>query len=375
MKNQFILLIAIFLLVACGGGKEEVAQQVVYRPIKFAKVTNASAHTIRSFTGIAQSEKEAKLSFRVAGTVRSLNVKLGDRVRQGQVIATIDPADYSIQADQAVASQKGAEANLKSSENQLIIARSNYQRIEKLYENNSVPLSEFEQAKSNFETAQSQYEAALTQVTSAQKQSQSARNQVKYTQLIAPFSGIISSVMIEANEIVGSGTPVAILSAITKPEVNVGIPENLITQIKKGQEVDIRFSVLPDATYQGTVQEVSYAAGNSPTYPIIIGIDNPNETIRPGMAATVSFDLGAKDASNALVCPVKAVGSDAKGNFAFLLEQSGDGIYKVNKQSIEVGDLLANGFLVKAGLEEGDLVATAGLKSLLNGMEVKLIED
>ncbi|MEO0339233.1 MAG: efflux RND transporter periplasmic adaptor subunit, partial [Bacteroidota bacterium] len=314
MKNYLSILATIFILTACGGGGEEVAQQAVYRPVKYAKVTNSSAHTVRSFTGIAQSEKEAKLSFRVAGTVRSLNVKLGDRVRQGQVIATIDPSDYSIQADQAVASQKGAEANLKSSENQLIIARSNYQRIEKLYENNSVPLSEFEQAKSNFETAQSQYEAAQTQVTSAEKQSQSARNQVKYTQLVAPFSGIISMVMIEANEIVGSGSPIATLSAITKPEVNVGIPENLIAQIKKGQKVNIRFSVLPNASYQGTVQEVSYAAGNSPTYPVIIGIDNPNETIRPGMAATVSFDLDGGNTPDALVCPVKAVGSDEKGN-------------------------------------------------------------
>ena len=111
MKNYLTILVILFLLSTCGGGTEEIAQQAVYRPVKYAKVTNSSAHTVRSFTGIAQSEKEAKLSFRVAGTVRSLNVKLGDRVRQGQVIATIDPSDYSIQADQAVASQKGAEAN------------------------------------------------------------------------------------------------------------------------------------------------------------------------------------------------------------------------------------------------------------------------
>ncbi|MEL6277086.1 MAG: efflux RND transporter periplasmic adaptor subunit, partial [Bacteroidota bacterium] len=328
-----------------------------------------------TFPGVAQAEKEANLSFRVSGTVRNLNIKLGDRVRKGQLIASLDPIDYSIQADQATASEKGAEANLQSAETTLINARANYQRIEKLYENNSVALSEFEQAKSSYESAQSQYEAAKTQVTSAEKQTQSARNQVNYTRLTAPFSGIITAVNIEANELVGSGSPIAILSSISKPEINVGIPENLISRIKKGQKADISFSVLPNQSFKGTVQEVSFAAGNAPTYPAIIRIDNASAEIRPGMAANVRFDLGDPGAEKKLVSPVKAIGSGADGNYAFVLETTQEGSYKVNKRSVKVGDLLPDGFIVLDGLQEGDLVATAGIKSLLDGMEVTLLEE
>lgn len=374
MKNLPILFLPLLLLISCNSETVE-APPPSLRPVKYAPITKSGGEDVHIFSGVAQAEKEAKLSFRVSGTVRNLSVKLGDRVRRGQLIASLDPIDYSIQAEQATASEKGSEANLQSAENSLIIARANYQRIEKLYENNSIPLSEYEQAKSNYETAQSQYEAAKTQVTSAQKQSQAARNQVNYTRLTAPFSGIITAVNIEANELVGSGNPIAILSSVSKPEINVGIPENLISRIQKGQKVAVSFSVLTGESFMGTVQEVSFAAGNAPTYPAIIRIDNASQEIRPGMAANVRFDLGESNAEPKIVSPVKAIGSGVDGNFAYVLEAVDAGTYKANKRSVEVGALLPDGFVVLAGLQEGDLVATAGLKSLLDGMEVTLLEE
>lgn len=369
-------MLMILMFLACGQQKtEEIAETI--RPVRYGKVIRSGGKNVFSYSGVAQSNKETNLSFRVAGTIIALNIKLGDRVRKGQLIATIDPSDYSIQADQAEASKKGAEASLKSSETQLIIAKSNYERIEKLYENNSVPLSEYEQAKSNYETAQSQFEASKTQVTSAVKQKQSAQNQVSYTRLSAPFSGVITAVNVEANELVNSGTPIAVLSAEANPEVNVGVPENIIAEIQKGQEVNIHFSVLPDQNFDGRVEEVGYAAGSSPTYPAIVRILNPSPAIRPGMAATVTFYLGGdkNNDANFLVCPVQGVGEDPNGNFAFVLNQADGGNYSVKKQPIQIGALLPKGFEVKGGLKEGDMVATAGLKSLLDGMKVRLMED
>ena len=263
----------------------------------------------------------------------------------------------------------------------MITTLATYNRIEKLYENNSVPLSEYEQARANYQTAKSQHEAALasydaakTQVTSTQKQTQSARNQVNYTRLTAPFSGVITAVQVEANELVGSGTPIAILSSENKPEVNVGIPENFISKIKKGQKASISFSVLPEQVFEGIVEEVSYAAGSSPTYPAILEIKKPSKEIRPGMAATVNFDFSKGDEKNYLVCPVKAVGEDEKGNFAFVLTKGGEH-YTVQRRSVIVGALLPGGFEIKEGLKDGELVATAGLRSLLDGMGVKLMEN
>ena len=380
MRNLLIFILGLALLSSCSN-KNDLSEEntTILRPVKYGLVNYSNEYGAHTFSGVAQADQQANLSFRVGGTVRTLDVKLGDRIRKGQLIATIDPTDYSIQAEQASASQKGAEANLKSAETQLIIARSTYQRIEKLYENNSVPLSDFEQAKSNYESAQSQYEASKTQVTSASKQTQSARNQVNYTRLEAPFNGVITMVHVEVNELVGSGNPIAELSSEVNPEVNVGIPESYISQIKKGQDVKISFSVLPQQTFDGKVHEVSYAAGNSPTYPAIIRIINPSEEIRPGMAATVSFYEGGENSlEKELICPIKAIGEDATGNFAFVLEAATDkenGAYTARKQAVKIGDLVDGGFEIKEGLKEGQVVATAGLRSLLDGMKVKLMEE
>ncbi len=345
------------------------------RPVRYGKVIKTGSAETQIFSGIAQSNKASHLSFKVAGTIADLKIKVGDRVRRGQLIARLDALDYSVQYDQAVAQLKSAETQIKSAETQLVTTRSTYERIEKLYENNSVPLSEYEQAKASYEAAQSQQAAALAQVTASQKQVEAAKNQVNYARLSAPFSGIITAVNAEENELVGAGNPIAILSAEQNPEVMVGIPETFISRIKKGQIVTINFSAIPDTDFKGTISEVSFSSTTGATYPVIVKINEPSKDIRPGMAANVLFQFGEVGSNKQyLVVPVQAIGEGTEGNFVFVLNRE-DQTYRVKKQTIEIGTLLQSGFEIKNGLKEGDLVATAGLKSLLNGMEVKLLEE
>lgn len=371
-KIGFLLYFVFFM--ACSGKKVEKTESIV-RPVRFGKVIKSGSAASQTFSGTAQSNKEAKISFKVAGTINSLRVKVGDRIRIGQVIAQLDAIDYSIQYEQAVAQFKSAETQIKSAESQLTATKSTYQRVEKLYENNSVPLSEYEQAKTSYEAAQSQHEAAIAQVAASKKQVESSKNQVNYAQLAAPFSGVITAIMVEENELVNSGTPIAILSAEDKPEINVGIPEVFISKIRKGQQVGINFSILPNQNFTGTISEVGFSAGDASTYPVIIQIDNPSETIRPGMAATVHFQFGeTQNGQQYLIAPVKSVGEGPNGNFVFKLEKNGD-LHTAKKQIVQIGDLMASGFEIKEGLQEGDLVATAGLKALLDGMQVMLMQE
>ena len=371
--NIFLLLLVSALLFSC---KEKVVEkQVVLRPVRYGKVIQTGSVNSQIFSGTAQSSKSSNLSFKVAGTINNLKVKVGDKVRTGQLIAQIDAIDYSVQYDQAVAQLKSAETQIKSAETQLVTTKSAYERVEKLYENNSVPLSEYEQAKASYEAAQSQQTAALAQVTASEKQVEAARNQVSYTRLTAPFAGIITNVMAEENELVGSGNPIATLSAERDPEVIVGMPETFIAQIKKGQHAHIEFSTIPDKRFEGTISEVSFSSNTGATYPVIVKIDNPTQAIRPGMAANVEFSFDKKNTQQEfLVAPVQAIGEGTAGNFAFVLSKGNNG-YAVKKQNVEIGNLLSTGFEIKGGLQAGDLVATAGLKSLLDGMEVKLLEE
>jgi len=371
MKYQILIISILFLFTACEKAAPKVEKKI--RPVRYGKIIKSGAATTNTFAGTSQSSNVANLSFKVAGSINSFDLKIGDKVRKGQTIARIDATDYTVTYDQSLANLKKAESQINSAQSNEITAKSNYERVEKLYENNSVPLSEYEQAKATYESAQSAYEATLAQVTAAQKQSQAANNQVRYAKLVAPFTGVITAVFVAENEIVSPGKPLVTLSAEGKPEVAVNVPESIIDQIKRKQKVDIAFSAIPDKTFKGTITEVGYSSGAASTYPVTIQVDKPSSRMRPGMATNVMFSQAVVKANaSKLVAPTAAIGQVGKSTYAFVLEKDSSN-YKVKKTTVEIGDILPDGFVVKNGLKEGQLVATAGLRSLLDGMEVKLM--
>lgn len=365
-----------FFLLSCGEEPVETTRQI--RPIKYAKIGQSEGGETHTFSGVAKAQNETNLSFKVAGTLSSVKVKLGDRVSKGQLIATIDPADYNIQTNQAISQKEGSVANAKAAETQFINAQATYDRVAGLYENNSVSLSEYQQAKAGLDAAQAQYEAANTQIKAANQQVQAASNQVSYTRLLSPMNGVITALQVEANEVVNAGMLIAKVSSLGRPEVEVGVPEIFINKIKKGQQVNITLPSAPEQEFQGVVDQVAFASGNAPTYPVIVEIDQSVEEIRPGMAANVAF-LFPRNGDTAsppkMVVPVEAVGKDNQGHFVFVLNEKNEGVYEAEKKLITIGTLLPEGFELKGGLQSGEFVATAGLKSLRDGVEVKLLQD
>ncbi len=372
---KYLSLFPILLLFTACGGNEEVTTETQIRPVRYGEVVTDNGSTSQTYTGVVTAAGETPLSFRVGGTVRELRVKLGDRVKRGQLIASIDPSDLQVQSSQSTAQYESYEAQLKSAEASLIAARSAYDRTLKLYESNSVSLSDFEQARSQYESAQAQVEASKSQLDATGAQVRSANNQVSYTRLKAPFSGVITMVDVEKNQAVNPGQPVVVLSTEQDPEVRVNLPENRIGAIRKGKKVEIGFSALPGQAYAGTVTEVAFAAGSAPSYPVMVRIEKAGELVRPGMAANVRFNSEDSDKGKSmLLTPVASVSQGPEGKFVFLLAPGNGGNFTVNKKPVTIGELHENGFEVTAGLQAGDKVATAGIKSLLDGMEVRLME-
>jgi len=379
MKRIVLLAAVLYIFgVSCQTEADSTVSSPL-RPVRAEPVVRAGEVNRVSLSGVAQSSKEAQLSFRVSGTLRSLRVKVGDRVERGTLIASLDPTDYQVSYQQAVAQLRASETQIESAEAQLVNARSTLQRVEALYENNSVPLSEYEQAKSAYDQAQAQYTSAQASVEAAEQQVASAKNQVQYATLMAPFAGIITEIKAEENELVGSGNPVATLSAQRSPEVRVGVPESMINAVQQGEQAIVRFSSLPGQRYKGRITEVGYSPGQSSTYPVTVVIDNPDEGLRPGMAATVSLPQpSAMDVEEGayLLLPSAAIGEDDAGNYVFQLQSAdSSGVYMIRKTRVEIGPLRPNGYQLKGGLKEGDLVATAGLKSILDGMRVRLMQE
>ena len=140
-------------------------------------------------------------------------------------------------------------------------------------------------------------------------------------------------------------------------------------------KTEITFAALEGKNFEGNVIEISpIVVENAATFPVDVEIVNPGADIRPGMAANVTFNFGNEEtvADNALVVPMKAVGEDGDGNFVFIIESDDGKTGKVKKQHIEIGELTSGGFKIRNGLTEGQLIATAGLQTLLDGQKVRL---
>lgn len=353
-----VYILAMGLWVGCGS-EPQVAESI--RPVKYAEVRPASAVQSQRFAGTAKAGIETKLSFRTGGLIESISVKVGDQVKAGQRIATLDNQD-------AVLAYQRAKATLENAQVQKANAQSKLIRVRQLYQANNVSLAEYEQAKNGFASATSSYE-------SAQKSLDLQARQLGYNEIYAPVAGIVTAVHKEVNEVTQAGALLVELSAGEDIEMEIGLPEGYIAQIQIGDPVRVRFSALPGLHFAAQVREISYALDASSTYPVIVRLDAPSAAIWPGMAGEVEFRFGTGEPSDPLVVPVKAVGEDANGQYVFVIDEVAEGLGTVSRRSVQIGKLLADGFVVEEGLADQELVATAGLRSLLNGMQVRLLQE
>ncbi len=362
------------ILSACSDEKPEV-EEVVARPVRYVVLESEKSQFSRVFSGTAQSSKESALSFKVAGTIEEIAVKVGDPVQQGMILANLDEVDLQVDFKAALANLKTEEADVKAAETNVNTTRSNYNRIEKLYETDNVSLSEFEQARGDFETALAQQQASISQVTTAQSKLQAARNQLEYATLKAPFEGVVNSISVEENEEMSPGEAVLTISRIDNLEVVVNLSDLFISRVEKGMKTTVTFPTLVDATFTGEITEIPFATIDSPTYPVTISVDTKDSRLRPGMTAEILFAFDAVEKMDNLYLPVDAVGEDSQGRFVFLLEQGPKNAGIARKRHVVVGALSERGFLVKEGVSNGDLIATSGLQLLLDGMNVVLLQD
>ncbi len=363
MKSRILAIVLILSVTGSafitGCGEEKIEKEVI-RPVRYQQVFLKGGNRLRIFSGTAKAGVESNLSFKVAGTVEKVYVKVGDIVKKGQLLAQLDDTNFKLQVQEA-------EAALKQAISQEITARSNYERVRQLYENRSA-------SKRDLEQARSQYESASATVERQQNLSDLAQLQFSYTKLTAPLGGSIGSRKIEVNENVQAGTPILLLSSRGRPEVSISVPEVLIANVRRGDKVTIRFDAIKGEDYRGTVSEVGISSSQySTTYPVVVAIDNPDENIRPGMAADVIFNFKDSQTEDKITVPPASVGEDDSGNFVYIAVPTEEGLGMVKKQQVTIGSLTSEGLEITDGLADGELVVTAGISRIRDGQKVKLL--
>lgn len=339
-KRTIIWLLATLPLVGCGHdhqGKDAPAQAV---KVEVCKVSATCIENMGHYTGTVEEKNGTSLSFSAMGTIRSMNVRLGERVNKGTLIGELDDTS-------ARSSHAAAQATLAQAEDA-------YARMKQLHDKGSLP-------EIKWVETQSQLQQARTMETLARKQLDDCR-------LRAPYAGIIAEKSGEAGQNVIPGQSVAKLVSTEGIQVKIAVPEAEIGHISVGQTGYIRVAALGGKTYQATVAEKGVTANAlSRSYEVKLNIDKADNELLPGMVTEVTLSSAGKD--TACILPVHIVQMDEQNRTFVWKDNQG----KAEKCYIVCGDFEGDGVVVTDGLQAGDRVIVKGQHKVCNG--TPLISD
>ncbi|MDE2420933.1 MAG: efflux RND transporter periplasmic adaptor subunit [Gammaproteobacteria bacterium] len=341
------LMTTVVLISACHHAEPE---KPAPRPAIVAQPIPADT-LLNSYSGEVTARFQPQLSFRVSGKVIKRLVDVGDTVKQGQILAQLDPQDAELQLN-------AAKAQLASAESAERIASAELARYKLLLAPNAISRSQYDQVDNQFKAA----ESALTQ---AKSQLSLANNQIEYTFLRAPQNGKIVQRQIEAGQVVTAGQTAYTLATQGDREVLIGIPEQDATHFHVGQAVTVTVWSQPDAHFPAHVREISPAADTSRTFATRIAFDQSEPNVDIGQSARVFTNDAASKPLISL--PLSAITAEQGVAYVWVvnLETS-----RIKKMPIQVGVYGRNTATIISGLQPTDWVVTAGVQLLHDDQQI-----
>jgi RND family efflux transporter MFP subunit len=363
-KRQLLALIALLTLLSACQPAQPVAEKVI-RPIKALTIGDADILAGKDFPGVAKATQEVDLSFRVAGVLTKMPIKVGQKVRQGDELAYLDPRDFEVNL-------ANARANIASAKAQLTNAKVEYQRVLRVQKTNPDVVS-----KSTIDLRLSNFEQAQAAHASAQALVDAAKDRLSYATLKAPFDGTVVRRYIENFQDVIPNKPIFKLVDLAKIEMDVHIPENLISNLPYVRNIHVIFESFHDVAIPAEIKEVSNEASQSTrTYQVRLIMTPPlGIKVLPGMTGRAYGEM-IKDniKSSQVIIPTSAVFSSADAKSTYVWKYDAE-LKTVNKHKIEKGVLVDQGLVITEGLHYGDIIATAGVHILTEGQAVTLLDN
>lgn len=344
MKNPilYVLPSVVLMLAACNQNQPEqkTLATATTIPVSVEEVQTSAINSDISVSGNIEGNTTVRLGFLVAGKVNFIAAREGQAIKKGQLVASLDPTNYHIAKQLA-----DVQTNAVTDE---------FNRLKLLRDKGSVTESDF--SKVNFSLQQAQLQQQLHQKNESD------------TKLYAPISGMLMKKLTEVGEIVGTGIPCFVISDISRVKVLAYIPEGELHFIKIGQRADITISAL-DKTFSGRVIEVGSAADvTSRAFTIKIEVENPGQTIRPGMIAEAKIKVNAT--SEMVLLPVESISRDINNQtYVYVVDKS---VNKAFKREVSIGKMIENKVEIIKGLNTGDVVVTAGQNKITDGALVTI---
>jgi RND family efflux transporter MFP subunit len=393
--NFSLLLPALFIslgLISCSGASgnqpsaEAIANALPVVPV--TKVTRADLSKELTLTGEFLPYQEIEVMAKVSGYVKSIRVDIGDQVREGQLLATLEIPEMEDDKTRVAASVQAAAADVTAAHDELRratasheIAHLSYTRIRDVNkrEPGLVPAQDVDVAHSRDLESEAQMAMAQSHLQSAEHHNQMALSDqarvqtlYKYTQIVAPFSGIVTKRYANTGAMIQAGTssqtqamPIVRLSQNNLLRLMLPVPESAVPMIRNGETVQIRVASL-GTTFPGQVTRFSKSVqASTRTMDTEVDVPNPKLVLVPGQYAEVI--LRTQQHLKTLSVPVGAVTGTGDAARAYAVDSQG----VVHVLQVKVGIETPQQIEILSGLTEGDVIIVGRQAGLQDGMKVQ----
>lgn len=348
-KHSSLILIAM-ALSACE--QSQTTAEAPVRPVLSMIAEVRHPETV-GFTGTVEAAYSADLGFRVLGRITARNVNVGDVVRKGQVLATIDSSSLQLAVDKA-------KADLASEEAKLDLAKVTEQRQQKLLATNAT-------TKESFEDAQQSREASEASVKQLQADLTIAQEQLSYAELTSDVDGVVSAVSGEVGQVASAGQTILTVAGLGDRDAVVDIPDSYNALTAIGTPFVVTLQANPSIRVKGKVRETApQADAATRSLRTKIALESPPESFRLGSTVTATQDKPVKDQ---IWLPASAIGDQDGARFVWIVDPVSK---KVTTRTVTTEPAPDGGVNVLSGLTPGERVVTAGVNSLSNDQTVRI---
>ncbi len=300
LKRKYIIISGIIFVVIVGG----IICSVLKHRVRYETTTveQCTITQVVEASGTINPVNTVSVGSTVSGLIKAIYVDYNSQVKKGQLLAQIDPANFEATVQQNLAQINSAEANMARMQAVAEMSRKTYVRYKNLYAKNFIAKSELDQAESDYLSNMAQVGAAQAQINQARASYKTALTNLGYTKIIAPVDGTIISREIDLGQPVAASFQApelfTIAQDLTKMQIEVSVSEADIGKVQEGQDVTYTLDGYPDRLFLGKVTQVRISpttVSNVVTYSVIVGVDNKDLTLKPGMTANVSIITSEKN--------------------------------------------------------------------------------
>jgi len=355
MTKLYTLLVFTLLFISCG--EKEATENVAQETIKVV-VTSPSTGDTSGFvtaSGTIEAENSAELSTRMMGYVKKVHVQVGQKVKQGQILMNINNADLQAKKAQADAGILKATAGYNN-------AKKDYDRFVSLFEQKSASQKELDDMTARFEIANAELEGA-------KQMRNEVMAQFSYSNITAPFSGVVTNTFIKEGDMANPGMPLVSVEGTSKLQVTAMVSEGDIPSIKNGMPAKVLIKSL-NKQVDGKVSEVSLSAKNTGgQYLVKVDLDENDPSILSGMFVNVQFPVektGETTGAGTVLIPKSAL--IKKGQLT--------GIYTIGSGNLAIlrwlrtGETYGDKVEILSGLTADEQYIVSAEGKLFNGAKV-----